>query len=99
MQLKTGVRIFGVRPELVLALTIIERVYQTQGSELVITSVTDGEHMRGSLHYTGAAVDLRLPVTDVDTIVVHLKADLGQDFDVVLEPDHIHVEFQPKTSY
>lgn len=99
MQLKTGVRIFGIRPELVLALTIIERVYRTQGSDLVITSLMEGEHMRGSLHYTGAAVDLRLPTASVPNVVEHLATDLGADFDVVLEPDHIHVEYQPKSHY
>ena len=96
MMLKEGVSIAGIHPEIVLALLIVERVFVNLGQEFLITSVLDGVHMRGSLHYVGAAVDVRLPTSDLDDIIDGLHSGLGSDYDVVLESDHIHIGFQPK---
>jgi len=99
MSLKAGVRVLGIRPEMVLALRIVEAVYQAHGAPFVITSVMEGTHKRASLHYLGCAADLRLPPQDAASIVAEAKAALGDDFDVILEGDHVHVEFQAKTPY
>ena len=96
IEIDSGVAIAGMRPELMLALVIAERIYAQFDHAVVITSVLDGQHMRGSLHYVGAAGDLRLPLSDVSPIVGLLRAALGDNYDVVLESDHIHIEFQPK---
>lgn len=79
-----------------LAVLACERVYAKQGYDLVVTSVTDGDHKSGSLHHTGCAVDLRLPPLDAPLMVGSLRDALGVEFDVVLETDHIHVEYDPK---
>lgn len=99
--IKTGVRVFGMRPEIVLALMIAKDVYTMHGqaAAFVVTSVMEGAHSRASIHYTGGAADLRRPVIKTAEIVADLKLKLGDDFDVVLESDHIHVEFQPKAPY
>jgi len=102
MRLKKDVRILGLRPELALALFICEQVYRDVDTELVITSVIDGKHALGSLHYTGSAVDLRirnLPDGEAERVRDHIAERLGNDFDAVLERDHIHLEFQPKSAY
>ena len=99
MSLKAGVRVLGIRPEVVLALRIVEAVYQAHGAPFVITSVMEGTHKRASLHYVGCAADVRLPPQDAVSIVAEAKAALGDDFDVILEGDHVHVEFQAKTPY
>ena len=96
MHLKDGVSIAGIQPEIVLALVIAERVFSTHAQVLVVTSVVDGEHMRGSLHYVGSAVDLRNPESRADILVRELAASLGSNYDVVPETHHIHIEFQPK---
>lgn len=96
MILKHGVKISGIRPELVLALFMAERVYANHGERLTITSVLDGEHMMASLHYIGCAADLRRPATHFREIADHIRDNLGVEFDVVLNTDHIHIEFQPK---
>jgi len=97
MRLKSGVRIRGIRPELAVALEIAESVYRHESAELVVTSVTDSEHKRGSLHYAGQAADLRTRgLIDVIQTANGLRDRLGDDFDVVVESDHIHVEYQPK---
>jgi hypothetical protein len=63
----------------------------------VITSITDGQHKPGSLHHTGRAIDLRLPVNTamIGPIVATLRSRLP-GYDVVPESDHVHVEYDPK---
>lgn len=76
-------------------------VYEDLGYELIITSANDGQHMQGSLHYEGKALDLRgsrawgySPV-DLRTITSHLRDRLGDAYDVVRHDTHIHVEHDP----
>ena len=102
MRLKPGVRVLGIRPELVLVLVAAEPLFSKKGVDLVLTSVIDGKHSRGSLHYAGAAVDLRsreLTSEEKEEIKVQLALALGADYDVVLERNHFHIEFQPKAPY
>lgn len=103
MPLKKGVRVSGIKPELLLALQEAREVYARAGEQLMITSLLDGTHKRTSLHYTGCAADLRLPgwpqpdLRKAKAIVSELRAFLGDDYDVILERDHIHLEFDPRT--
>jgi hypothetical protein len=99
LSLKPGVRITGMRPEILLAAVAAMEVYKAAGHDLTITACVDGRHTTGSLHYAGAAIDLRardLSPADVPKLIAQIKACLGDDFDVLLEVDHIHIEFQPK---
>ena len=99
LSLKPGVRITGMRPEILLAAVAAMEVYKAAGHDITITACVDGKHTTGSLHYAGAAIDLRtrdLPPGDVAKLIAQIKACLGDDFDVLLEVDHIHIEFQPK---
>lgn len=99
MRLKQGVRVVGIRAEMVLALTIADSVYTAHGHAMTITSVVDSKHSATSLHYAGSAADLRirdLPEGVAPAIVTDLEDALGDDFDVILEGDHIHMEFQPR---
>ena len=95
MTLKQGVRIGGIRPEIVLAMFIADGLR----AGLVITSVKEGQHAHKSLHYAGAAFDIRTrdwPPPEIGNFRDKLAAALGSsDFDVLIEKDHIHVEFQP----
>ena len=102
LKLKAGVRCVGMKPELMLAVAICHDTYDKWGGDCIITSMCDGTHSSGSLHYSGAAIDLRtrhIPDTTAASITKELKNSLGVDFDVVLEDNHIHVEFQPKSGY
>jgi len=97
--LKPGVRVAGLRPEILIAIIAAERVCADMGVDCVITACVDGVHQAGSLHYCGLAVDLRsrdFRTGDVDKAIARIKQCLGADYDVVLEKDHIHVEFQQK---
>lgn len=97
--IKEGAKVGGLRPEILLAYIIAETVYRQEGFECILTEGTGSKHGRGSLHYVGLAIDLRtrmisgakqLPLAQT------LADKLGDEYDVVLETDHIHIEFQPK---
>ena len=100
MDLKPGVKIGGISPELVLAIVVVSEIFrQNNASPFMVTSVTDGKHSEKSLHYRGLAIDVRTRhLTDWKQreIVSMVKIALGLDFDVVLEDDHLHIEFDPK---
>jgi len=99
MRLKAGVRLVGVKPELVVGLTITDSIFSDYEQRLVVTAVVDGQHQSGSLHYPGMAFDARIagiPQPILERISAALKDGLGEDFDIVLELDHLHIEFQPK---
>ena len=97
MKLKPGVSVLDIQPELVLALIIINSIYQKHGLELVITSVSDGKHMQNSLHYAGEAADLRItPDSNLNKkLLEEIRSALDAEFDVILEPSHLHVEYDP----
>ncbi|HZK07853.1 MAG TPA: hypothetical protein VFC92_06595 [Bacteroidales bacterium] len=100
MRLKdNSVIIQGIRPELLFAMQVVDGVYDTHGQELVITSVVDGGHDFTSLHYSGGAFDARtfyFTVKVLHSVHREIKKRLGVDFDVVLESNHMHIEYQPK---
>ncbi len=99
LSLKPGVRIAGMRSEILFAAVAAMEVYKAAGHDLTITACVDGKHTTGSLHYAGAAIDLRtrnLPPADVPKILAQIKACLGDDFDVLIETDHVHIQFKPK---
>ena len=102
MRLKAGVRIQGLRPEITIGLAVAESLFREHDVDLIVTSVIEGTHSRGSLHFVGQAADLRSAHLDRDLrqrIRRELDERLGDDFDVVLEQDHFHIEFQPKSPY
>jgi hypothetical protein len=96
--LKKGVKLGGVRPETVLAMSVCERVFDEVDKPLVVTSVMDGQHMQGSLHYEGLAFDFRtFHLGDKKDLVFNtLRLWLGPEFDVLDENDHGHIEWQQK---
>ena len=98
--IKSGVDLRGLSPQMAIAYTIACKCYGQY--DCVITSGSDGKHGPNSLHYSGKALDLRtrhLHGQAVQQIVDRLKEALGEQFDVVPEADHVHLEFQPKSKY
>ncbi len=96
--IKPGVKARGLQPEIALAVAEAREVYRGIGVELVITSLLDGKHMSGSKHYEGQAVDLRtrhIPAEDRALVTARLREALGPEYDVCLESDHLHIEFDP----
>lgn len=99
MRLKTGVRLGSLQPQLIVAMIACNDVFAEHDKSFTITSVNDSVHGQGSLHFGGAAFDVRtrhLAQGVAQIITIELRGRLGDDFDVVLEEDHIHIEYQPK---
>jgi len=82
------------------ALGVCEVLLRRLGKSLVITHGTDGAHKPGSLHPFGNAVDIRshdLTGAQAAQLLKDMKVFLDPaGFDCILEPDHFHIEFQPK---
>lgn len=96
MKIKDGVSIRGLQPQMVLAAVIAEPILNKYDQECVITSGTDGTHSKGSRHYVGLAIDVRTwTLSNKQQCVKDLQDALSGEFDVVLESDHIHIEYDP----
>ena len=108
IRFKEGVNFSGMVPQMNTAFMVGEQVYAEHKTDLTITSLNDGEHSLTSLHYDGRAADFRirnpniekasdtLPDDDLEEVVEQIEDRLGRHWDVVLEEDHIHVEYQPR---
>ncbi len=99
MRLKEKVSTKQLTPQTLLAIMIAQEVYRDFQAQLVITSICDGLHSSKSKHYEGNAFDCRtkhLSMTKAANIAATLQDRLGDEYDVVLESDHLHVEFDPE---
>lgn len=97
--LKPGVDVRGIQPEMVLGLQIAQAIYERHNFPFVVTSVVDGKHSANSLHYRGRAADLRIwgvPEGKREALAAEIRYALGKQFDVVLESDHLHLEFEER---
>lgn len=99
MRIKTGVSLKNLCPQMVVAYIVANDVFSEMGYECVITSCDDSEHGKDTLHGQGKATDFRtrhLPDQNTKVAVKErLVSRLGEEYDVVLEADHMHVEFDP----
>jgi hypothetical protein len=89
----------SLKPQLLLALIIVDQVMQADGQQAVITSLNDARHSKTSLHYNGSAADLRSRFFDDPKLILELcKKALGNnpDLDMIYEGNHFHLEYQPK---
>jgi hypothetical protein len=103
--LKNGVVINGAHFESYMV-RIIDAARETapplEKGIVWITSANDLIHMRNSLHYKNRAFDIRIRNILGDNPgaagvwAERMQIALGKDYDVVLEADHIHAEFDPK---
>lgn len=105
MKTKNSSVIFNLSSKMVAALPIVDQVYLHYGKECVITSAKDGKHMEGSKHNSDGwnkepsdAIDTRTFYFNKETrikVAGTLQSQLGINYDVVLESNHIHIEYDP----
>jgi len=96
MLIKAGVDISKLERTTRRSLTIIAVILRDHKVDLIVTSTYDGYHTPGSLHYANRAYDIRVPPDMKRILCDKIKEALSFDFDVILENDHIHIEYDPK---
>ena len=74
MQLKSTVRLLGLRPELIIGILVAQEVFRSHGGPLILTTGIEGTHATAppSEHFQGNAIDFRvkhLPLTVSSTLV------------------------------
>lgn len=96
---KDGVKVDGVKKETIELMLILNTFFVRQLSKaFVVTSCTDGKHMKGSRHYSGYAIDIRtrhLSHKDIEILFSWFTMWHDDKYDMVVEKDHIHVEYDP----
>lgn len=98
LQFKDGVQL-TITKQVNEILRGVEAVFRKFDVPCVVTAGTDGVHGKQSKHYSGQALDFRirdLEPEQRDALVQLCKKSLIQGHDVVLEHDHLHVEWDPK---
>ena len=102
--LKNGVHINGAHfdKEMVRIIDVAkDTAPMLEKGTVWITSANDSEHMEGSLHFENIAFDIRIRniignvQQEARLWAERMQEALGDDYDVLLEPDHIHVEYDP----
>lgn len=99
LHFKGSCRFTDLQPEMVIALLIVMQHCRKIEVDCWITSANDSKHKKNSLHYSGKALDFRskhIHAARKKKWADGIRANLGPAFDVVLESDHLHVEYDPK---
>ena len=90
-------------PGLVALLTFMESILDI--TEITVTSVNEGRHMSGSLHYQGRALDIRSKIYEpekVAKVVAEFKQFYDRDYDLIWEAqgepnEHLHLQYNPRS--
>ena len=102
MRIKPGISLIGISSQMCIALQIADPITREHGQELVITAGTEGDpHSKHSKHRLGQAIDIRtrnIPNTEAGGITKislarHLQEALGDEYYVLMEIDHIHIQY------
>ncbi len=95
MLVKLGVDISRLDRPIRRALGVVDRLWRKEtGHEAVVTSTYEGSHSPSSLHYRHLAFDVR----KASAVLMRdkLREELGDDYDVVAEATHYHIEYDPE---
>jgi hypothetical protein len=92
--LKQGV-LGDINRHIRLAINSVHTLCQQHSEDLFITSLRDGNHSAGSLHYDGCAFDCRKGELTRENVLRALST-LGPFYEVIDEVDHLHVEWDCK---
>ena len=96
MYLKNGISLSKLQSCMIPAIICANDFCVSLKIPFVITSGNDGQHMANSLHYIGLAIDMRtnqMTTEQQTSCVSYLRERLDYCFDIILEVDHIHIEY------
>lgn len=102
--IKSDVKIYGIKPEMVLVDSIVQSIFNEHGLDCVRTSIVGKEHKSYSLHPPGYASDYRSKHIKTLSLKHQILDELKKALpccDIVLEhigkdQEHYHIEFDPK---
>jgi conjugal transfer mating pair stabilization protein TraG len=102
IQWKDSVRFTDLHPAMILAAIRASMIFESFGVPAVVTSGNDSQHMEGSLHFAGRALDFRTKHMSgggsAFSVRDQLRVALGPTFTVLLEDfgqanEHLHVQY------
>ena len=98
MTLKEGVSLIGLKIEMRRVMKLSEEFCKKMNlKQSIITSGTEGEHMAGSYHYFGWALDYRvfyLGLNEQQEYAKFMSNQLGGQYTVILhEGHHMHIQY------
>lgn len=104
INLKEGASLQGIPEFIIKTIQLLTRIALGLGFDLIVTSGTDSLNKHGggdrtkTLHDDGLAFDLRIKNMNNNqlTIFVSIAKAVLIGYDVVLEHNHIHVEYDYK---
>lgn len=97
--IKDGALVAGLQPLMLDTSLRLAVLFHELGFDFVLTEGTGGAHRADSLHYRGYAIDVRSrDIPEAERVHVRDAARrlLGPDYDVILESDHFHIEYDPR---
>ena len=93
----SSIKIHGLQLPMRRVMKVCEVEYKKYGQDYIITAGLDGEHMAGSYHYFGYALDSRvytLSLEDQNKLAEEIRTQLGAAYTVLLHPDHhLHIQY------
>jgi len=105
MKVKKTVEVKGLTNQILIAWMVSKWVYFELGlNNHAMTSGSGGRHSYGSLHFNGNAIDIRSKDNEGvyftksfgDKVAETIASRLPNDYDIIFETNHIHMEWQPK---
>ena len=96
MKIKSGIQLSGLKPEMIIAILIVEPILDKYDQPLGITSATDSQHSKTSRHYIGYGLDLRsrnIRDEDIDAVSQEMSDALGSEVYGAFEVNHFHIQF------
>lgn len=96
MLLRPGVDISRLHRPIRRSLNKVDAIFRRYAQEFIITHTYDGLHSSSSLHYSNDAYDSALPTIRRREIFVDIQRELGDNYDVIMDKDHYHIEHDPK---
>jgi len=98
LTIKKGVRFAKLSPQMVLAAITTYAAFHALGVDCTITGGTEPGHDPRLLHPRGGALDFRIHHVSrayAQTLTDQIARALGDNYDVILKRDHIHIEYDP----
>jgi hypothetical protein len=92
-----GASLAGIKPEAVVGMLVVMSLFAEINQPFRLTSGLEGAHSLNSLHFLGLAFDISTSGIVKEAhhdITRRLIDNLGDEFDVIYEHSHWHIEFQ-----